>query len=233
TFSAKRFPAPAEMRRLVEVLDHTEYPIVFHCQRGADRTGLASTVAVLLQTDADLPRARRQLWPRYGHVAVGRTAVLDSFFDYYEAWLAARGEPHSPERFRHWVNNDYCPGPYRAQIALVGEARFPAGRGFRVTVRARNTSIEPWHFTTGRGGIRLRHTLTDSSGADLHRAYAGHLVRTVAPGESIELVCGVPPVPAGTYLFHADFIDGEPIELLDTAFVQYGSEPLATTLTIF
>src|SRR4051812_663280 len=54
TFSAKRFPAPAEVRRLVEVLDHTEYPIVFHCQRGADRTGLASTVAKLLLTTDDL-----------------------------------------------------------------------------------------------------------------------------------------------------------------------------------
>lgn len=232
TFSAKRFPAPAEVRRLIEVLDHTAYPIVFHCQRGADRTGLASTVAVLLQTDASLAKARRQLWPRYGHVAVGRTAVLDDFFDYYETWLANRGEQHTPERFRRWVSGEYCPGPYRAQITLVSEPNFPAGRGFAVKVRAANTSIEPWRFTTGRGGIRLCYTVTASSGGHAFRAYCGHVVREVRPGEAIELTCGVPPLPPGHYQFHADLIDGEPIELLDTAFVQYGSEPLAVALSV-
>lgn len=232
TFSAKRFPAPAEVQRLIEVLDHTAYPIVFHCQRGADRTGLASTVAVLLQTDASLAKARRQLWPRYGHVPVGRTAVLDDFFDYYERWLAGRGERHTPERFRRWVGGEYCPGPFRAQLALVSEPTFPAGRGFVVQVRATNTSVEPWRFTTGRGGIRLCYTITASSGGHAFRAYCGHVVREVRPGESIDLTCGVPPLPAGHYQFHADLIDGEPIELLDTAFVQYGSEPLAVALTV-
>src|SRR5204863_5012641 len=65
TLSAKRLPAPAEVRRLIDVLDRTEYPILVHCQRGADRTGLVSTAAVLLHTDATLDQARRQLWPRY------------------------------------------------------------------------------------------------------------------------------------------------------------------------
>src|SRR5947209_4108300 len=30
TFSAGRLPPPTELRRLVDVLDHTEYPIVIH-----------------------------------------------------------------------------------------------------------------------------------------------------------------------------------------------------------
>ena len=233
TFSAKRFPAPSEIRRLIDVLDHTAYPILFHCQRGADRTGLASTVAVLLQTDADLGRARRQLWPRYGHVAVGRTAVLDEFFDYYEAWLAARGERHAPDRFRRWANDDYCPGPYRAVLSLVGPAACPAGRGFALTVRAANTSVEPWRFTPGgSGGVCLRYSLTPVAGGPPYQGYAGRVLRTVRPGEHIDLACGLPPRPAGYYAFHADLIEGEPIDLLNTAFVQYGSEPLATTVTV-
>jgi hypothetical protein len=233
TFSAKRFPAPTEVRRLVDVLDHTAYPIVFHCQRGADRTGLASTVARLLLTGDDLSAARRQLWPRYGHLAVGRTAVLDEFFEYYEAWLKARGEPHAPERFRRWVNTDYCPGPYRAELSLVGPAKFVAHRGFALTVRAVNTSIEPWHFTPGAtGGIRLRHLLTSATGVILHRGHAGNFARTVKPGESIDFVCGLPPMGAGEYRLHADLLDAEPIEVLNTSFVQYGSEPLLTVVVI-
>lgn len=233
TFSAKRFPALTEIRRLVEVIDHTAYPLVFHCQAGADRTGLASTAARLLLTADDLDAARQQLWPRYGHFAVGRGAVLDRFFDYYETWLATRGELHAPDRFRRWVAIDYCPGPYRAHLALRGAPNFPAHRGFAFTVRAVNQSIEPWTFTTGgAGGIRLRHTLTDARGVIIHQDHAGQFARTVKPGESIDLVCGVPPLPSGTYSLHADLIDAAPIELLNTAFVQYGSEPLQTPVGI-
>jgi hypothetical protein len=227
TFSAKRFPAPAEVQRLVEVIDHTAYPIVFHCQRGADRTGMASAIARLLLTNDDLPTARRQLWPRYGHFAVGRTAVLDEFFDYYAAWLSACGEAHAPDRFRRWVATDYCPGPYRAQLTLIDPPRFAANRGFVATVRAVNTSIEPWTFATGgAGGIRLRYTLTGPTGEAVHRGACGQFARTVTPGDSIDLACGFPPLPAGDYLLHADLLDAQPIELLNTNFVQYGSEPL-------
>jgi hypothetical protein len=232
TFSAKRFPAPTEIQRLIDVLDHTAYPIVMHCQRGADRTGLAATVVKLLQTDDDLATARHQLWPRYGHVAVGRTAILDAFFDYYEAWLAARGEGPPPDRFRHWVATDYCPGPYRARLTLLGESRFPANRGWAVTVRAENTSIEPWHFAPGAsGGIRLRYTVTNAAGF-AYRAYSGRFVRTVNPGEHIDLVCGLPPAPTGVYSLSADLLDSQPIELLNSDFVQYGSEPLSASVVL-
>jgi len=233
TFSAKRYPAPAEIQRLIDVFDHTAYPVVLHCQRGADRTGLASVVARLLMTSDSLSAARRQLWPRYGHFAVGRTAVLDAFFDLYEAWLAAHCESHTPDRFRRWVDTDYCPGPYRANLSLHGPVTFPTGRGFTVSVRAVNASIEPWRFTTGSsGGIRLLHSLTTSDGKIIHRSYVGQRACSVQPGEHIDLTCGFPPLPAGKYLFSADLVDAAPIDLLNTAFVQYGSEPLQVTVTI-
>ncbi len=87
-------------------------------------------------------------------------------------------------------------------------------------------------MTGGAGGIRLRHTLTDATGAKRHQAHVGHLARVVHPGEQISLVCGIPPQPAGAYAFHADLLEGEPIELLNTDFVQYGSEPLMTTIVV-
>jgi hypothetical protein len=233
TFSAKRLPAPSEIQRLVEVLDRTAFPLVFHCQRGADRTGLASTVARLVLTGDSLAAARRQLWPRYGHFAVGRAAVLDRFFEYYESWLAAHSQEHAPDRFRKWVNADYCPGPYRARITLLGPAAFPAHRGFAFTARAANTSVEPWTFTPGAaGGIRLRHSLTDASGVIVHQGHAGQLARIVNPGEHIDLVCGVAPMRPGAYSLHVDLLDAEPIELLNTAFVQYGSEPLQVPVVV-
>ena len=228
SLSAKRLPAPNEIRRLVDVLDHTEYPILVHCQQGADRTGLVSTAALLLHTDATLATARRQLWPRYGHMSVGRTAEIDRFFDFYEDWLA--GRTHTPALFREWAKNEYCPGPYRARLSIVGPTphEAPVGKGFDFTVHAENTSIEPWSFRPGgAGGVQLRYYLYSTGGEKLHTGYAGRLATTVAPGESIDLKIGFPPLTTpGRYLVHADLLDTQPIELLDADFVQYGSEPL-------
>jgi protein tyrosine phosphatase (PTP) superfamily phosphohydrolase (DUF442 family) len=236
TLSAKRLPAPAEVRRLVEVLDHTEYPVVIHCIRGADRTGLVSAVAVILRTDASLSAARRQLWPRYGHFAVGRTAVIDRFFDLYEAWLMANALQHTPDRFRQWVASDYCPGPYRAELTLLGPnpPEVPAGQGFTLTIHAKNVSVEPWEFRPGAsGGIQLRHKLYTPAGERLYVGHAGRLNATVRPGESIDLTVGFPPVKEpGHYLIHADLLDTGPIDLLDADFVQYGSEPLVNGLRV-
>src|SRR5262249_34243390 len=73
-FSAGRLPSTHELRRLIDVLDHTEYPILLHCRRGADRTGMAATVVLLLQEGPSLDQACRQLGLRYGHIAAGRPA---------------------------------------------------------------------------------------------------------------------------------------------------------------
>jgi hypothetical protein len=236
TLSAKRLPPPNEIRRLVDVLDHTEYPIVLHCQRGADRTGLASTIVKLLHTDATLSQARRQLLPRYGHFRVGRTSVIDKFFDYYEAWLAAAGKPHTPDTFRHWATHEYCPGPYRAELKHLGPEvpEVPAGRGFTTTIRATNVSVEPWVFKPGpAGGIQLRYGLYTIGGTFLYRGHAGMFERVVRPGESIDLVAGFPPLPVpGWYSVHADLLDTQAIDLLDADFVQYGSEPLMIPIRV-
>jgi hypothetical protein len=235
TLSAKRYPHPGEIGRLIEVFDNTEYPILIHCAAGADRTGLASAIAILLLTNAELAAARRQLWPRYGHFALGRPALLDEFLDYYENWLAALGQPHSPERFRRWFAELYCPGPFRAELKVVAPQPLaaPAKHGFTVSIRAANKSVEAWKFSTGgSGGIQLRYSLYTKAGAFAYRGHAGFLVRTVHPGESIDLVAGFPPLAAGPYMLHADLLDAQSIDLLDTDFSQYGSEPLISELTI-
>ncbi len=230
TFSAKRYPPAPEIARLVEVFDHTEYPIILHCARGADRTGLASGIAVLMLTNADVATAQKQLNPRYGHVAgVGRTGVLDEFFEAYAAKLAVTGDTHSPERFRKWASTEYCPGPFRAGLSVMAPLplKMPVGTGFTLTIRATNLSEQPWRFAPGgSGGIHLSYSLHTSNGALVYRGKAGLFARVVNPGDSIDLVAGFPPVVPGSHVLNADLIDAQPIDLLDTAFAQYGSEAL-------
>jgi hypothetical protein len=236
TLSAKRFPPPAELHRLLEIFDRTEYPLLIHCAAGADRTGLASSMALLVLTDTDLTTARRQMWPRYGHFAVGRTAVLDQFFDYYADWLAHHAESHTPDRFRHWLLHEYCPGPFRAELTVVAPQPLntATGQGFVVRIRATNRSIEPWQLVPGgSGGVQLRYTLFSKAGELIYRGHAGHFAHRVAPGQSIELAAGFPPLARpGSYMLHADLLDCQCIDLLDTEFAQYGSDPLIAELSV-
>ena len=236
TLSAKRLPPPAELRRLLDVLDRTEYPIVFHCQRGADRTGLTATVVMLLQPGVGVAEARKQLSVRFGHVRAGRTAVIDEFFDYYESWLASTGQAHTPDRFREWVSREYVPGPYWAELTIPDPAGLTvkAGRGFAVVVRAVNRGVGPWEFKPGpAGAVHLRGEVYTKAGEKVHRATAGHLRATVPPGGRIDLTAAFPPIyTPGVYPSHFDLVDAQAIDLLDSCFVQYGSEPLMVNVTV-
>jgi protein tyrosine phosphatase (PTP) superfamily phosphohydrolase (DUF442 family) len=109
SFYSWRPPPVEKMRALVEVLWKAPGPVLVHCQSGADRTGLASAMVLLLRTRTSLPEARRQLALRFGHWGVGRTGWMHRFFDCYECWLESQMKNHHPFLFRRWVLNFYRP----------------------------------------------------------------------------------------------------------------------------
>jgi hypothetical protein len=223
-FSAGRLPATAELRRLVEVLDHSDYPLLFHCQRGADRTGLASAVALLLHSELPYEAARRQLGLRYGHVRLGRPANLDRFFDLYREWLGREGLAHSPDNFRRFATHDYCPGACRAVIEPLDLPHaVPRGEPFAGRVRFRNTSVEPWRLRPGiTCGIHAQFVVTNARGITVALGKAGLFDAVVGPGESIDLTLPVPALQwPGRFTLTVDLIDEQQCN-----FFQTGSEPL-------
>lgn len=238
TFSANRLPPPAELRRLIDVLDRTEYPVLIHCKRGADRTGLASAVVLLLQTDATLSEARRQLWPRYGHFRFGRTAAIDDFFDRYEAWLTSRGTAHSPAQFREWATTAYTPGPAVSELEWLAAkpVRVRAGKPFAVALRATNRSAEAWEFRPGNyAGIHLYYVVADEANGPLFKGQAGLFRKTVLPGESIELTATVPAIAKpGKYVLGAELHDarGAGVPIRAGSFVQYGDRAVLTEVVV-
>src|SRR5690348_14413097 len=50
----------AQLRAVIEVLETSEYPLLIHCQHGAERTGLVSAFAELLRPDRSYADARVQ-----------------------------------------------------------------------------------------------------------------------------------------------------------------------------
>jgi hypothetical protein len=233
-FSAGRLPSVPMLRQLLDVLDRSERPLLIHCYKGADRTGMASALVLLLHSDASLAEARRQLGPRTGHLPLGRTANMDRFFDLYEEWLAAKGQAHSPDVLRHWVRYEYCAGEGSAEIEVLAPAGRPLrarlGRPLEVFVRCRNTSVKPWHFQPGRNaGIHAKYGVFDEwQHSVAEEARAGLFHRTVQPGEHVDLQLVLPPLSRpGRYVLRVEMADEQ-----HGSFLQSGCEPLFCDLEV-
>jgi protein tyrosine/serine phosphatase len=224
SLSATRLPPPAELRQLLEVLDHAEYPLVLHCRRGADRTGLAAAIVLLLQEGVSLAKARQQLGIFYGHIPLLRTACLDSFLDQYAAWLQETGQEHTPARFRRWVQEIYCPGPARCLFECAPRCLgpIPPRQPQALAVRLRNVSSQPWHFhACNHAGVHLGFLLFDAQGRKVARGVAGQCERCVAPGETIDLTVPLPGIrQPGKYHLLLDLLQDDQV-----FFYQLGSEP--------
>ena len=105
-----------QMRTLVDVLLTSDTPILIHCWRGAERTGLASAFLTLLKDGSTLEDARAAFSIKYLFVRAGDGVVTIEHFEQYEAWLKTNGLTHSPTVFRRWANEGYVPGkPGREQ----------------------------------------------------------------------------------------------------------------------
>jgi protein tyrosine phosphatase (PTP) superfamily phosphohydrolase (DUF442 family) len=229
--SAGRLPATTELRRLVEVLERSEPPLVLHCRRGADRTGLAAAVALLLLTDTPPAAAARQLGVRYGHVPLGRPACLDTFLDLYEGWLSARGLTHARAAFRHWALEEYTPGGCSAALELLSARPLRVRRGepAALRVRARNTGLAPWHFRpTANAGVHVGFHVWDERDCQVAMGKCGLYDAEVAPGQSIDVTLPLPALGrAGRYRLMIDLSDER-----RCWFFQVGSEPLEEELEV-
>lgn len=222
-FSANRLPATHELRRLVEVLDRTQYPILLHCRHGADRTGLASAVVLLLQSDVTFREARQQLSARFGHFNWGRLRYLDRFFDLYLDWLTVRGLAHSPVHFREWIASPEFPGEGRCRLdALQVPDTIACGEPASLRVRVHNTGVTPLQFRSGtNAGYHAGYIVFDEQDHGMAYGRAGLLDAQVLPGQSVDLTVVLPAINnPGRYRILVDMVDEQ-----QGWFYQLGGEP--------
>jgi protein tyrosine phosphatase (PTP) superfamily phosphohydrolase (DUF442 family)/catechol 2,3-dioxygenase-like lactoylglutathione lyase family enzyme len=237
TLSAHALPFPAELKRVVEVLDRTEYPVLVHCKQGADRTGLVSAMVMLLYTDATLDEARRQLLPRYGHWPVARTANMDRFFDLYQRKLGAEGGTHTPDRFRRWVLSEYCPGPARSELSWekAPPAEVKADTPFTVSVRCENRSDTVWQMKPGHfAGIHVCYAVYGEKPPAAWEGRAGLRNETVPPGGGTTVPIPVGRLKPGKYRLVAELHDatGASIPFRTQSFTKYGDDSLVAEFEV-
>lgn len=105
--SATERPTREQLLQLIDLLGRCRYPLLIHCKSGSDRTGLVSGLYRLTQEGQPPDVAGREFSVYYGHVPLLRTKLLHAPFDEYSDWLDARKLPHTPARFRGWVESEY------------------------------------------------------------------------------------------------------------------------------
>lgn len=114
--SASRYPDPARLRGLLDVVERIEPPFLVHCNGGADRTGLFF-VLLALREGQSWPEAMRQLsllrFNYYDRMKSARiTYPLYDFAAYADEHNWPRDLPH----FRQWLRSDHARQTYQAWL---------------------------------------------------------------------------------------------------------------------
>jgi len=149
-------PRP-KLLQLVKILQTSPRPLLIHCRNGVDRSGLAAAVALLLE-DHSLREAWKQMPPlsrwraRHGGRPLARV-LMD-----YEFFLSRTATPTSGENFRDWVENHYCPEPYKGRVKLLKTPpKMVEGRGkIRLSIHIENLGSEAWDFASGDVALGFR-----------------------------------------------------------------------------
>ena len=111
---ARALPTRDELRAAANLFQTIERPVLFHCMSGADRSGFASALFLMLAEGRPVAEARRQLSLRYGHNRFGKAGVLDAFFDAYR-----RDTKRSPMTLTEWIETRYDPGEITAEYSAT------------------------------------------------------------------------------------------------------------------
>lgn len=101
-------PQLAQFYLLIGVLQNAPRPILIHCLNGADRTGLASAIALELNGVDNLQQVKQQFSLFY--LVVSPHSVGKQVFAFYENWLLKNNLSNSKENFLRWA---YSPNPFR------------------------------------------------------------------------------------------------------------------------
>lgn len=110
--SARRAPSVQELTNLIHAFETIEKPFLMHCKSGADRTGLAAVIYLIMFEGKTLDQVREQLSFRFLHIRKTATGILDHFLDVYVARNA-----QSPIALDEWIKTEYDPAALTQSFA--------------------------------------------------------------------------------------------------------------------
>ncbi len=188
-WSAVREPPQPALHRLIELLETAPRPLLIHCKRGVDRTGVASVMAQMAIGGRTYEEARPQLSLRYWRFPDRDDDIAGVLYEYEKQRRASGLELGGWPEFRRWALEDYRPGFYFVEISAPEEVTAIASAPVDVELRITNRSTK----TLPAGDPDRRFyvaTFTGTSIEELPDEILGTTTlerRDLAPGESLVL----------------------------------------------
>ena len=102
--SARKAPRREALLQLLDLFETIDRPFLMHCKSGADRTGLASVLYLMIYEGRSLESLKDQLSFKYIHIRKSKTGILDHFFRLYAEHNAKIETP-----IQDWIANEYDP----------------------------------------------------------------------------------------------------------------------------
>lgn len=101
-FEAYLLPSKARLRELVYVLQTAPKPLIFHCEGGSDRTGMAAVISkILFDPHVSISTLKRQASWHYN--AISKNTVGYQVLRNYLAWLKKNRYHSSKQHFLQWL----------------------------------------------------------------------------------------------------------------------------------
>ncbi len=123
-FESRGAPHRERVLRFAEIYRTLQTPALMHCKSGADRAGLASGLALLLEGGTAAAALGQLSW-RFGHFSRSRTGILDAFFVRYAA------EAEGRIGFLDWVRDEYDEAALKRDFVAGGLSSFVTDRLLR------------------------------------------------------------------------------------------------------
>ncbi len=107
--SARRLPHEEDLKKLLRLFDEAEYPIWFHCQAGADRTGEAAAIYAMEHMGQSREEALEQLTPKFLHLESKRPAKRYFIREVYQGkeWAMTQYDPCAAD-YEFYDKSEHC-----------------------------------------------------------------------------------------------------------------------------
>ena len=114
-FSAYNLPKVDRLRRLVHLLQTAPKPLAFHCEGGADRTGMAAAISVILfDKNPTITDIKKQASWHYNAISL-KTVGYQVMMNYF-TWLKQHHYKQSKARFLEWLHSPLKMKPYHGRF---------------------------------------------------------------------------------------------------------------------
>lgn len=101
--NAMKTNSKENMITLAKLLEKSPKPILIHCWHGADRTGLASAMAIILFTQQPLAKAEQQTSVRFLAIDPRSTGKVEMAL--YKEWLHQHQLKNNKSSFLKWLDS--------------------------------------------------------------------------------------------------------------------------------